>query len=218
MGYGKTILSRAFGWSLLLHAAIASLLLAPWLPEGVQPASRSVTHARLLVPQSGETKVPVPLAMESIKGGTTRRSDRSPHRRERMAMQSFAASSPADGNLTAQAPLRAELAGSVSDLQPVSADGIRRYRLSLGRAVRLHKSNLSVLRTKGWEGEVGVVVGALAGSGWPQAELSQSSGIAALDNEALQMARQAIQGAAVPEVLQGKAFSLTLLIRFSVDD
>lgn len=213
---GQQMLSRAVFCSLLLHMAIASLLLVHGLPDSDPPAMHHVMHARLLVPERSEIKMPAPPLIETAKGQRVRGAG-SPSLPKNLVTTLSEQRLP-DAGAVSENQLRHKLGRTATDAHAVSAEGVRRYRLGLGRVARHYREALRQQIPAGWQGEVGVVVGKLAGTGWPQADLSQSSGIDALDQAVLQMVRQAIQGVVLPEELQGRAFALTLPIRFSVDD
>lgn len=100
----------------------------------------------------------------------------------------------------------------------ISADSIRQYRLNLARETHIDKRFLVDHGPYGWQGEVGLVVGSMAGSVLPQVSLHQSSGVDDVDAAALDIMRRAVRNAVLPEELRGKAFALTLPIRFGSDN
>ena len=124
-------------------------------------------------------------------------------------------------------PLVAERSGSQegaipapmpAELLPVSHDGLREYRLNLGREARRYKRYPAVARERGLEGVVVVVVSTTAGISVPQVSLSHSSGYSVLDAQALEMAVLAVGSANLPESLRGRDFALDLPIRFSLGE
>lgn len=100
----------------------------------------------------------------------------------------------------------------------VSADDLRQYRLSLGRAAKAHKHYPLLARERGLEGIAVVVVSTGAGLAVPQVSLSASSGTPMLDAQALEMVRLAVRDAKIPDGLLHRDFGIDLPIKFSLDD
>jgi periplasmic protein TonB len=98
------------------------------------------------------------------------------------------------------------------------ADGVRQYRINLGREAKRYRRYPVLARERGWEGEVLVVVTTVAGVSEPRVSLSRSSGRAVLDNEALAMLQQAVRTAQVPEALANRPFALDMPVRFSLEE
>lgn len=109
---------------------------------------------------------------------------------------------------------------AVAPAEPLlaSQDGLREYRINLGREASRFKRYPLSARERGWEGVVVVVVSTMAGVAVPQVRLSRSSGYAQLDTQALETMGLAVEVANLPESLRGRDFALDLLIRFSLDD
>lgn len=101
---------------------------------------------------------------------------------------------------------------------PVSQDGLREYRLNLGREARRYKRYPAMARERGLQGVVVIVVSTTAGITVPQVSLSHSSGHSVLDAQALEMAVLAVRFANLPESLRGRDFALDLPIRFSLEE
>jgi periplasmic protein TonB len=101
---------------------------------------------------------------------------------------------------------------------PEHADGIRQYRINLGREAKRFRRYPVLARERGWEGEVLVVVTTVAGISEPRVSLSRSSGRTVLDNEALAMLQQAVRTAQVPETLANRPFALDMPVRFSLEE
>lgn len=101
---------------------------------------------------------------------------------------------------------------------PVSQDGLREYRLNLGREARRYKRYPAMARERGLQGVVVIVVSTTAGIAVPQVSLSHSSGHSVLDAQALEMAVLAVRFANLPESLRGRDFALDLPIRFSLEE
>lgn len=111
-----------------------------------------------------------------------------------------------------------DVSGKEAAKTEISQDGIRQYRLNLAREARNYRRFPALARQRGWEGEVSVVVGTVAGVVVPQVSLNQGSGIPVLDSAAIEMVRLAVGSAVLPETLRGRAFALTLPIRFTLED
>jgi protein TonB len=111
--------------------------------------------------------------------------------------------------------VRGNAAGAPS--QGVSADDLRRYRLSLAISARSFKRYPLLARERGWEGtaEVSIVVDPLLPA--PRVSLSESSGIAMLDAQAVDMVEQAARTAPLPEGLKGRGFRVLLPVKFSLE-
>lgn len=100
----------------------------------------------------------------------------------------------------------------------ISADGIRRYRLSLARAARQYQTYPQQARESGWQGKVVLKIQAGLAGTTPQVELEHSSGFNLLDSEALTMMQRAVHLAVLPENLYGKPFSISQPVYYSLDD
>ena len=99
-----------------------------------------------------------------------------------------------------------------------NAEGLREYRLNLGRAAAPYKNYPVAARDRGWEGVVVVQLRALPGTALPVVAIGRSSGHGALDEQALEMIRRAVEVAALPDSLRGHAFGLELPIQYSLRD
>lgn len=99
----------------------------------------------------------------------------------------------------------------------ISADGLRRYRLSLAVQSRRFRRYPAQALASGWAGtaEIRLQVGS---DGQGTATLSRSSGYAALDRAAQTMVEAGAQRTPVPEALRGKAFSIVLPVLFDISD
>ena len=112
-------------------------------------------------------------------------------------------------SISTQAPL---------DLPALSQDGLREYRLNLGREARRYKRYPAVARERGLEGVVVLVISTTAGVAIPQVSLGSTSGHGVLDTQALEMAILAVRFANLPQSLHGRDFALDLPIRFSLEE
>jgi protein TonB len=93
------------------------------------------------------------------------------------------------------------------------ADGLRQYRLALAREARRFKRYPERALLAGIGGTAEVRVEHAAGA-VPVARLARSSGDEALDAAALSMMREAAPHAAVPELLRGRSFAVSLPVIF----
>lgn len=123
--------------------------------------------------------------------------------------------SESTSNDLANPPGQPEKASDFAQGEMLNSDGIRQYRLSLGREARLYRQHLPRLARVG---VVVVVVSTVKGLAIPQVSLSQSSDQEVLDAEALEIIRQSVRAAILPESLYGKEFALTVPMRFSLED
>lgn len=98
------------------------------------------------------------------------------------------------------------------------ANDLRTYRLNLSREARRYKRYPAMARERGLEGVVVVVVSAGIGIAIPQVSLSQGSGEAVLDHQALEMVSLAVRYAKMPDSLQQQGFGIDLPIHFSLDE
>lgn len=93
-------------------------------------------------------------------------------------------------------------------------EGLRGYRLALAREARRFKHYPAQALAAELGGTVELRV-TVRESGTPaEARLSRSSGVAVLDEAALDMLRQALPITLVPPSLQGQAFSISLPVVF----
>jgi TonB family protein len=112
-------------------------------------------------------------------------------------------------SISAQEPL---------DLLALNQDGLREYRLNLGREARRYKRYPALARERGLEGVVVLVISTTAGVVIPQVSLGNTSGHAVLDAQALEMAILAVRFANLPQSLHGRDFALDLPVRFSLEE
>ena len=98
------------------------------------------------------------------------------------------------------------------------ADDLRTYRLNLAREAGRYKRYPAIARERGLEGVVVVVVSTRAGVALPQVSLSQGSGEAVLDRQALEMVSLAVRYATMPDSLRQRDFGIDLPIHFLMDE
>ncbi|MFZ2628255.1 MAG: TonB family protein, partial [Rugosibacter sp.] len=115
------------------------------------------------------------------------------------------------------APLAEAMSAPAESVASLSADGLRRYRLSLAAQARRFKRYPAQALAAGWAGtaEIRLEIG---NDGQESATLSRSSGYAVLDRAAQAMIEQSAQRTPVPEALRGKAFSVVLPVLFDIND
>lgn len=99
----------------------------------------------------------------------------------------------------------------------ISADGLRQYRIDLAGAARRFRGYPALARARGWEGVAEVTVGVAAGAA-STVRVTRSSGHAVLDEQALSMLERAVAQTPLPENLRGRAFTVLLPIRFSLEE
>lgn len=110
------------------------------------------------------------------------------------------------------APARGPAAG-----EAIAADLLRQYRLDLASAARRYRAYPAIARARGWEGTVELAL-AFSGGSSPVISVGRSSGYAVLDAQAEETLTRAALATPVPEPLRGRSMTLTIPIRFSLED
>lgn len=100
----------------------------------------------------------------------------------------------------------------------ISAEERSQFRLSLIISTKRFKQYPRLARERGWEGTVEVALNFSSRTSAPEIALTRSSGQSVLDEQALEMATRAAQVTTLPEGLKGRDFSLSLPVKFSLDD
>ncbi len=100
----------------------------------------------------------------------------------------------------------------------VNAEDVRQYRTSLAISARRFKRYPALARERGWEGSVEIALYFRRSGPVPEILVAASSGRKILDEQALEMIRQASRTAEMPERLNGRDFRIVLPIIFSLDD
>ena len=100
----------------------------------------------------------------------------------------------------------------------ISAEAVRQYRTSLAISAKRFKRYPALARERGWEGEVEIVLDFRRTLPGPEVSLASSSGKALLDDQAMEMIRQAARATEVPDTLKGRNFRMLMPIRFSLDE
>jgi len=91
------------------------------------------------------------------------------------------------------------------------------YRLQLIAAARRYKRYPPLARENNWEGNVLIGVG-IAANGAAAVSVKASSGYQILDQQALEMFRQATQAVPVPPALRGKQFAFEVRAVYGLED
>lgn len=105
---------------------------------------------------------------------------------------------------------------SAASSEGLDAEGVRSYLLALAAELRRVKRYPQQAVEAGWVGVVKVRIAVAANGAIQSEQLAASSGYPVLDEEALDMVRNAAPLAAVPESLRGRSFPLTLSIGFDL--
>ncbi|HEX9396778.1 MAG TPA: TonB family protein [Burkholderiales bacterium] len=102
-------------------------------------------------------------------------------------------------------------------IAPADPTTINHYRVQLLGAAGRFKRYPEAARENNWTGDVVVGVAVDAG-GAAQVGLRRGSGHAVLDQQALEMFRQAARAVPVPEMLRGREFSLDVRAVYGLED
>jgi len=245
-GISRGLIRRPLRFALSASLAIHGLLLV-MLTMGVwQPPQPVAAAATLLATLRSASDLPVPPVapprhiVQQEKPRPMAQAAVSSRREFKPAPTIFAPSlappiADAVPNSTAASDIAASAALPVASVTPLaetapgpsieapteaptlSADGLRRYRLSLATQARRFKRYPAQALTAGWSGTAEIRL-AVASDGQGEATLSRSSGYAVLDRAAQTMIEQSAQHTPVPETLRGKAFSVVLPVLFDIND
>jgi protein TonB len=98
----------------------------------------------------------------------------------------------------------------------LDADGLRSYRMALAREARRFKRYPRPALEAGWAGTTEVTVAVTAAGGAADPRISRSSGYPVLDEAALEMMSRALAATAVPPILLGQAFAVSLPVVFEL--
>lgn len=214
---------RAVAGSLGLHLLVLAMLAPQFAPDGRQLPTDRVLQGRLMplaVPMEEKPQlVPKPVAVRPVLA----------HRIAPSATPAAVPPAPTfeppsqapvePGGLPAArevtGPATVAVAQEWRDAGPDAA-GLRQYRLSLAGEAKRFRRYPEAARREGLSGTAEIRVAVTAGE--QLAELSRSSGHAALDAAALDMLRQAAQRAQLPESLRGRQFAVLLPVVFEVEE
>jgi len=117
---------------------------------------------------------------------------------------------------TSTPPVR--VAASAPQHDGVDAEDVKQYRFALGANARRFKRYPALAQARGWEGVVEVVLVFRRLYPEPAISLVGSSGKKILDDQALEMIRQAARQTDLPERLKGRDFRIVQEVTFSLDD
>lgn len=221
---------HAFVLSILFHLLLLWPSLSPW--PAANPAQPLVAILRPVAPPvpAAETRKSVPAERreepravehaappitvdEKLHHSTVENNSRS----ETTAPSASVPASVSAAPVSPQPAAAAATAGQ-PPREGLDAEGLRGYRLALGREARRFKRYPVSAIEAGWGGTAQVRV-RLAAGGVPQGvELARTSGHDVLDEAALEMIRRALPLAAVPASLRERAFAVDLPVVFEVPD
>lgn len=100
----------------------------------------------------------------------------------------------------------------------VDAEDVKQYRFALGGNARRFKRYPALARERGWEGTVEIALVFRRLPPEPAISLVGSSGKKILDDQALEMIRQAVRQTDLPERLKGRDFRIVEEVVFSLED
>lgn len=115
-------------------------------------------------------------------------------------------------------PLATASEAGASGTGGVNADALREYRMSLASAARRFRRYPTLARERAWEGAPEVLIRFNGGSSLPEVALGASSGRAVLDDQAVEMIRQAARVTELPAKLRDRDFLVRMPVRFSLED
>ena len=98
----------------------------------------------------------------------------------------------------------------------VGDDGVSEYRTLLAMGAKRFKRYPALARNRGWEGKIEIALEFQRDDSDPVISLKTSCGKSILDEQALEMIRQAVRVTDMPEPLKGQAFRLLLPVEFSL--
>lgn len=100
----------------------------------------------------------------------------------------------------------------------ISAEDVRQYRTSLGISAKRFKRYPALAREREWEGNVEIILDFRRLRPGPEVSVSSSSGRKILDDQALEMIRQAARVTDLPASLRGRDFQVLVPIIFNLND
>jgi protein TonB len=210
-------LTLALAASVALHA-VALLALTPRKDRPKQHVVRLEPIAARLV----EPEVLAPPVVEK-KAVERKPVEKKPHRQAVIAVPEVAFVAPAEKKalpVETPAPVPAPVAVAVKvPSVPAAPDtaSVSQYRVQLLGVAGRFKRYPDVAREKNWTGNVVVRV-AVGVAGEPEVGVRRSSGHAVLDEQALDMFRQAARAVPVPLALRGSAFALEVRAIYGLED
>lgn len=218
-------LIRPLAGSLALHLILLLALLSPPRPLTVLTPAAPL-HAVLAMPAPGAGAVPSPDGSRSSRSpaesnppalARARGEARTALRRNSKVATPVA--SRLDGALAQQTIAAAAVpSGKAIPQAGPSAEAVRQYVLLLVPEMRRWKRYPAPAQAKGREGTAEVRLRFAAARSLPIVALGQSSGIAALDEQAMLTVGEAARRVALPESLRGRDISISVPVQFHLDD
>jgi protein TonB len=222
-------LSRALLLSLALHGLVLWPALLPRAPQPAAQPLAATLRAAVLADRASAADAPpaapAPQPQRSTDKPHQVREDKPAAMARPVAQQEPSVeaargvdAAPATG-LTAQGTLpvaspRTEALAAAAE--GVDGDALRAYRIGLARGARAHKRYPGIAQERGWAGTAEVRV-AISREGRPsRILLAHSSGHEVLDRMAVDMMTRAAAAAAVPELLRGREFAVSLPVVFDL--
>ncbi len=105
-------------------------------------------------------------------------------------------------------------------IEPTEEDlsaALGQYGSTLGRAIAKHKSYPKIAAMRGWQGECLLDLKIDSSGNVLSADVKETSGYEALDNQALEMVRKAAPFPTPPEALRGRHFNITVPVSFKLE-
>jgi len=202
-------LERAFVVSLALHGAVLAGISLPEHSVNFEVDSPVLIAARLVEPAPVEAKEEKPAAKSKSRSVEKKLPE----------LKIPELNIPESGNppvaaATAAAPAAPSVAATTAFADPAT---ITSYRAQLLGAAGRFKRYPEEARENNWTGNVVVGV-AVDASGAANVGVRRSSGYAVLDQQALEMFRQAARAVPLPEPLRGREFSLQVRAVYGLED
>ncbi len=246
--YSDRILLKALIVSLLAHAflllEVPQLLpVRPDAPPGIitvsmQRAGSGTPQRSAPQPEIKATEKPaVPKIPELLKKNTRVLAVRDQPSSSTVSPPSAALAVAPDAVAASSAsvPARGLASGSVGDspaadnqvpgpgFQPskdegISAEEVRMYRTSLAISARRFKRYPALAKERGWEGSVEIALDFRRLRRGQEVSVASSSGRQILDDQALEMIRQAVRVTDLPAGLRERNFRVLLPIAFNLND
>jgi protein TonB len=198
------------------YAVLASLALHGLLLFGISTVDES-KHRRASAPEPIAVRLaePEPVLKSILPKTISRKSISKPARVPEPAPveEAVAESKP----VPVPAPATPPVAVQVTAEPPADAATLGQYRVQLISAARRFKRYPALARENNWSGNVVVAV-TVGADGRPDASVRKSSGRPVLDQQALEMFRQAVREVPVPPALRGREFSLEVRAIYGLED
>lgn len=223
------LMLRAFAFSLVFHFIIllgSRLFVPPFLFEvsnggrGLsaslvdRPSNNSASSSIFPVTADAKKKQP-----ESLERLVTKKTPKDSLGFPQFSRSTVAGDSPTTTPSTPQ--VRGEQIISSSQVErkgAASAEEVGEYRLSLAREARRFKRDPMPIGEMVLVGVVVLTIRASDSSGMPSVSIEKSSGIQALDTQALEMMASAAKAVLMPETLRGKPFAISLPVHYRLGD